>query len=297
MTETATANETETATETAVDAPRPNWARVALGVWRLSGRRNLGLVAAGVAFYGVLALFPALAALIALLGVLSDPTVVETQLALLDPLVPEQALALIEAQVGDLIEANNRTLGWATLISTGAALWSTRAGVGALLGGLNAVYGLETRGGLWQVVTALALTGALIVIALIALISIVVAPVLLALFPPGLFTRIGLDVVRWGLAVASVLAGLGLVYRYGPNRRGSPVAWLSPGSVFALVIWAAASLGFSIYLTNFGNYNEVYGSIGAVIALLMWVFISAYVLLLGAAVNAEIERQTRADKV
>lgn len=293
------------ATETVEQASPPSVAsgrfrrglRVAAGVWRLSSRRNLGLIAAGVAFYGVLAIFPTMAAVIAIWGFVSDPALIEDQIEFLRAVVPEEAMGLIEDQLRALVSTNSSTLGWATVISLGAALWSTRAGVTALLGGLNAVYGLRMRSSVRHVLTAFAFTGALVAIALVALATIVVMPLLLGLFPPGPYARFVLEVLRWSLAIVVMLLGLGLMYRYGPNRSRHRVAWLSPGSVLALAVWAAASFGFSYYLSNFASYNEVYGSIGAVIALLMWLYISAYVLLVGAAVNAVVERMRAAQAV
>ncbi len=138
--------------------------------------------------------------------------------------------------------------------------------------------------------TALGLTGVLVAVALLTLASLVGVPLALAYLPLGTWTELALTVLRWGVAVLVMLVGLGLVYRYGPNRpKRTP--WISVGVVVALMLWAAASLGLSLYLRNFGSYNEVYGSIGAVIALLMWFFLSAYAFLLGAAVNAQIERR------
>jgi len=271
-------------------AIRGGW-RLLMSIWRASSARHVDLIAAGVAFYAMLAIFPAVAAIIALWGFVSDPGVIRTQLELLRSFVPEQALALLEGQVSDLIAANDSTLGWTTLVSTGAALWSTRAGVSALIRGLNATHGTRPRSGLGSYLAAILLTAALVLVALVALAGIVVTPLVLAFLPQGGWIAPILSVSRWIVVIVVVLFGLGLIYRYGPNHEHARPAWISPGAVFALLIWAAASTGFSVYLANFGNYNQVYGSIGAVIALLMWFFISAYVVLLGAALNAEIARR------
>ena len=262
--------------------------RVLKRVWVATGERNLDLIAAGVAFYAMLAVFPAVAAVIALWGFWSDPVIVENQLDLLRRFIPAEAFLLLRGQVDALVRANSSTLGWTTIISIGAALWATRAGVAALIRGVNTVYGTRPRTGFWHWVAAIAMTFALIAIALTALISVVVVPVALVFLPLGPATGFALSAARWVLVVIVFLTGLGLLYRYGPNVETSRPAWVSPGAVFALVIWAAASVGFSVYLSNFGTYNQIYGSIGAVIALLMWFFISAYAVLLGAVLNAEI---------
>ncbi|WP_172298611.1 YihY/virulence factor BrkB family protein [Pseudoruegeria sp. HB172150] len=269
-------------------AVRPTW-RVISGVFSAIGERNLDLISAGVAFWGVLAIFPAVAAVIALWGFWFDPHVIEEQMGLLETFIPNEAYKLLNDQVTALIATNNSTLGWTTIISTGFAIWSTRAGVGALLRGLNAAYGVESRKGFWPMLWAVLMTIILVAVAFFALASVVVVPIVLQFLPLGDSTQSVLSLARWLLTGTVMLLTLSLVYRYGPNHRGRRPRWLSAGAVLALAIWAIASAGFTIYLSNFGNYNQVYGSIGAVIALLMWFWISAYTVLFGAAVNAEID--------
>ena len=265
--------------------------QVVAGVLRAVGDRNLDLISAGVAFWSMMAIFPAVAAVIALWGFLADPEMIQGQLDALRPFVPEDAFNLLNRQVRLLILTTHSTLGWATIISTGAALWSTRAGVGALLRGLNAAYDTTPRAGIWSTLWALVMTVALIGVSLFAMASVLVAPVVLSLLPLGAQTQAALIAVRWLLTVLVILLALGLIYRYGPNHRGARrPAWISPGAIVALGIWAIASAGFTLYLANFGNYNRIYGSIGAVIALLMWFFISAFTVLMGAAWNAETAR-------
>ncbi|SFR36112.1 YihY/virulence factor BrkB family protein [Litoreibacter janthinus] len=255
--------------------------------------RNLSLISAGVAFYAMLAIFPALAALIALWGVFSDPALIDDQVTLLRRFIPADAFSLFETQVHSLINANNSTLGYTTLISLGAALWSTRAGVSALIRGLNAVYSAPHRTGVRRAFAALLLTLCLIAMSLVALAGIVVFPLALALLPLGDATENTFEALRWVLVITAVILGLGLIYRFGPNHKTAHLKtnWISPGALVALVIWGGASWAFSLYLTNFGKYNEVYGSIGAVVALLMWFYISAWVVLLGATLNCELARR------
>ena len=255
--------------------------------------RNLSLISAGVAFYAMLAIFPALAAVIALWGVFSDPALIDDQVTLLRRFIPGDAFTLFEAQVDALINANDSTLGYTTLISLGAALWSTRAGVSALIRGLNAVYSAPHRTGFKRAFAALLLTVCLIAMSLIALSGIVVFPIALALLPLGEFAEDTFETLRWILVTSAVVLGLGLIYRFGPNHQTAylKTGWISPGALVALGIWGAASWAFSLYLANFGKYNEVYGSIGAVVALLMWFYISAWVVLLGATLNCELARR------
>jgi len=269
--------------------PLRTWWHAVKTVFSKIGEWNLGLISAGVAFYGLFALFPALAAVIALWGLVADPVVVDEQIALMDEIMPHDAYDLIDAQVDALTSTASHTLGWTTAISILAALWSTRAGVSALMRGLNAIYGTPNRKAWRHYIAALMLTGVLLAVALIALAMVVVIPVILAFVPQQGLATLLLSLARWAIAALVLLVGLAIVYRYGPNRTCVRMRWLTPGALLAIVLWVGASLGFSYYLTNFGNYNEVYGSIGAVIALLMWLYISAFLLLLGAGLNVELE--------
>ncbi len=256
--------------------------------WTLAGERNITLISAGVAFYALLAVFPGVAALVALWGFMSDPELVQGRLELVREFVPEEAFGLLAGQVARLAGAQDRALGLTSLISMGVTLWSARLGVGALIQGLNAVHGVPHRGGIAHAILALLMTLALIGVAMAAIGTVVVLPVLLALFPLGGFAFVALRIANWLVVLAVVLGGVALVYRFGPNRRPR-TRWFSPGMWLAVGLWAAASLGFSWYLAHFGDYGAVYGSLGAVIALLMWFFISAYSVLLGAVLNARLE--------
>lgn len=276
----------------------PGWARnglrQALEVWRVMGERHLSMFAAGVGFYAMLAVFPAIGAVIALVAFWADPAIVQDLLDLLAEFAPEDALTVITDQTQRLVATTSRTLGWASILSLLAATWSARLGVGALAQGLNAIYGGSQRGGLWDIVVALALTGVLIGVGTIAVAAILFAPLVLALVSPflpadSLLPRLA-ELIRWAVAIAAVVTGLALFYRYGPNRpNGRRSRFLSPGLALAMALWSGASIGFTLFVANFGNYNEVYGSIGAAIALLMWFYISAYAVLIGGALNYVLE--------
>ncbi len=257
----------------------------------LRATRKMGLTAAGVAFFGMFSLFPGLAALIAVFGILADPVVVQDQLALLVEVIPEDAFKILNGQLTALLGARTETLSYASLISLAVALWSARAGVAALIQGLNDIFEAPDRGGLRHIFVALLLTASLIGVAVVALLLIVIAPIALAFVPLGPLAAWALDITRYLVALGVLIVALGLVYRFGPNRRGQRLSWFTPGAVLVVVCWLATSVGFSVYLSNFGTYNEVYGSIGAVAALLMWFYLSAYLVLLGAAVNAVLARR------
>ena len=260
--------------------------------WLAAGRANIGLAAAGVAFSALFSICPGLAALIALFGLIADPGVVDSQLELMRELIPEQIFLLLEDQLSRLLSAQSGTLGWTTAVSIAIALWSARAGVGALMTGLTAVHGRANRGGVWHALTALALTVVLIAMAGAALLLVVVTPVVLSAFGIAGSSALALEIVRWSATVGLLLSGLWLLYRFGPAGGGANWPVLSPGSVFAILIWFGASQGLAVYLTNFASYNQVYGSIGAVVALLMWFYITAYLVFLGAALDVALDRSS-----
>lgn len=256
---------------------------------------DLSLVSAGVAFFAMLSLFPALAAVIAILGLISDPAVVLPQLEDMRSFLPNDVYEIMNGQVTSLITASSETLGWAGLLSLFFALWSARAGVGAMMVGLNNVYKQRNRNTAWHYLRALMLTVMLVVVAIVAMLALVVTPVVLAFFPLGPFGTLVVELIRWVIAIAVLFAGVGVLYRFGPNRKAARLPWLSAGAVLAVVAWAILSFGFSYYVANFGNYNQVYGSIGAVIAMLIWLWISSFLVLFGASLNAQIELRTWED--
>lgn len=270
------------------------WQRLLIA-WNIMGERQLSLVAAGVAFFAMLAVFPAIAALIALVGFWADPVVVQDTLDLAAEFVPPEAFAIVSDQTERFISATSRNLGWASILSILAATWSARLGVGALAQGLNAIYGGAQRTTLRDIALVLALTAVLIGVGIVAIAAILLTPLALAILtpflPPGSFVPILAEWMRWGVSGVALVVGLGLFYRYGPNRpdgRRSP--FLSAGLFLAMAVWGLASVGFSLFLANFGNYNEIYGSIAAVIALLMWFYLSAYAVLIGGALNYALEK-------
>lgn len=265
----------------------------ALTIWRTAGERHIGLIAAGVAFFGMFGVFPGITAIVAVFGLLADPQVVAEQLTLMEDVIPAGAYGILQGQIDQVLRVQTGTLGWATALSLGLALWSARAAVAALMGGLNAIEDVTPRSGIWQAVVALTLTLCLVTLAVVALSVIVGLPVLIAFVPFAFSTVLILEIARWVVALAVLLGGLSLLYRFGPNLRGARPRWLSIGAVVVIVVWMAASAGLSYYLRNFGNYQAVYGSLAAVIGLLLWFYVSAYLVLLGAVLNAQIYGRPR----
>lgn len=271
------------------------WLASLVAVWKQMDARNLSLISAGVAFYALLSLFPSVTALVSVWGLFFDPVALQEQLATVESFVPESAFGIIEGQVNDLVEAGSRALSWAGGLALLVAFWSAKNGVSALTRGLNAVYEESNRSGVWHTINAILLTVVLILAAAVFAGLLVVLPIALSFVPLGPLAENAIRGAKW-LAVIGMLIGvIGLIYRYAPNRRAARVPWLSPGAVAATLVWTMVSLGFTLYIENFANYNEVYGSLGAVIALLFWFYISALVVLLGASLNAELERRTRQD--
>jgi membrane protein len=262
----------------------------AMRLWQRSSDAKLGLISAGVAFFGFLAIFPAAASVIALWGFASDPALVSGQVELLRDFLPADAYDLLNDQVLALIAGNGGTFGTATIVSTLIALWSARAGVDALIQGLDAAYGTSQRTGLWHTLQAVMLTATLICVALVSVIAAVIVPLLLAVLPLGPSSTRWLEIANEVVGISVVVFGLGLAYRFGPNHFGSPGPRILPGLLLATLLWAAASRGFMLYLGNFGSYNQIYGSIGAVVVLMVWFWFSSYAVLLGAALNAVLPR-------
>ncbi|WP_322891281.1 MULTISPECIES: YihY/virulence factor BrkB family protein [unclassified Yoonia] len=260
-----------------------------------AGEKHLGLIAAGVAFFGMFGIFPGLAAIIAIFGLMADPVAIADQLTLMEDIIPDDAYRLLENQINGLVNAPSQALGWASVVSILVALWSCRAAVGALIGGLNAIAGQKQRSGLRQVAVALLLTFALVFLAIIAVNVVIVLPIVMAVLPIPEGTAWLLEGLRWIVALCVLLAALGLLYRFGPVRIESRGRWVTVGALVVIVLWIAASAGLSFYLTNFASYNEVYGSIGAVIGMMLWLYVSAYLILLGAALNMHVHGRRAKD--
>ncbi len=262
-------------------------------VWLRASNAEIGLISAGIAFFGFLAVFPALAAVITIWGFAADPIVVQTQLELAENYLPAEAFDLLYGQVQRILATNTRSLGLATALSTVFALWSARAGVGALISGINAIHGLPSRSGMRHAVRAFFLTLVLIGLVLSGMVLAVVMPLLIDFLPLGTVAAKALGAANLLVGMMLVMVSIAIAYRLGPNRSGKRArhAFFTFGMFVALALWVAVSRGLVVYLGNFANYNQVYGSIGAVVALLMWFYLSAFAVLLGAAVDAERDVQ------
>lgn len=262
-------------------------------VWLRASKAEIGLISAGIAFFGFLAVFPALVAVITIWGFAADPIAVQTQLELAENYLPAEAFDLLYGQVQRILATNTRSLGLATALSTLFALWSARAGVGALISGINAIHGLPSRNGLRHAVRAFFLTLVLIGLVLSGMMLAVVMPLVIDFLPLGTVAAQALGAANLLVGMMLVMVSIGIAYRLGPNRSGKRArhAFFTFGMFVALALWVAVSRGLVFYLGSFANYNQIYGSIGAVVALLMWFYLSAFAVLLGAAVDAERDAQ------
>jgi len=263
--------------------------RFMMDMYTAMNTRNIGLLSAGVAFFALLAVFPGIAALVSVFGFFADPLMIQDQLSLLQDLVPPAAFTLMSNQITRLVWANEGVLGWTSAISILVALFLARRGVDAMLIGLCAIHGTPRRSGLSHAMRVAVITFGMLIVGVVALLSILILPVLFAFFPIIGIQGLMVEVTRWFVSLGLVALWIWVFYRIGPNRNDKSYAVLRPGLVMAMALWVSASAGFSYYLSNFGNYNEIYGSIGAVVALLMWFYISAYAVLLGAVLNATLE--------
>ena len=271
--------------------------RAILGrVVRSLTHEDLAMIAAGVSFYAMLALVPTLVALMSIYGFVADPSDAHSLLALLRPIVPDVMYELIDKQITSLVHASGTAFKWTSLGTVLLALWSAKHGVNALLSGLNlANRERDDRSFVKAWILSYGLTLLLIVLMAITLGAIVVIPAAFAFVPdPNWQARLVLW-LRWPVAIAAVVISIGVLYRLGPSRRGAAVPWLSPGALLATGLWMLASFALSYYLRTFGTYQAAYGALGAVIALMLWLWLGSLIVLLGARLNAEMEYQTDVD--
>ncbi|WP_458790920.1 YihY/virulence factor BrkB family protein [Yoonia sp. MH D7] len=283
--------------KTPSDITAKGWKDIAFRVKGKLESDHIGLIAAGVAFYALLAIFPAVTALMALGGLMLEPAQVTAQLETLTNMIPERAADIILDQAVAVAGSGQVGLGTAFVIGLFLAVYSASRGMGSLMEGLNVVFDAEeTRGFVSRTLWTLALTVFLILGLLLGMSAVVAVPAALAFvaLPEWVETLILLS--RWLILAFLTILGLGIVYRYGPSRRLVEWKWLSPGAIAACVVWIAASAGFLIYASNFGSYNETFGSMAGVVILLMWLWISAFIVLLGAELNSELEAQADVDK-
>jgi membrane protein len=277
-----------------MEIPAQGWKQVLLRTKQQIKEDNIPLLAAGVAFYAFIALFPALIAAVTVYGLVSDPAEVEEQIAGFADTLPEDAASLLTTQLTDIAGSSSSALGWGLLLSLGGALFAASGGVQNLIKAVNIAYDEEeTRGFLKLRALALALTLGAIVFIVVAIGLIAVLPVLLDGL--GAVGRIAAQVARWVGLVVFVMAALAVVYRFAPDRDDPKFRWVGLGSGVATLLWVLGSAAFSLYVSNFGSYGETYGALAGVVILLLWLWLTSLIILIGAEINSETEQQTAKD--
>jgi membrane protein len=276
--------------------PPRGWWQVTRRAFAESKADHVPMLAGGVAFFAFLAVFPALIAALTIYGLIADPAEVAAQVEGLAATLPQEAQPLIADQLGSVVAGSDRALGLGLVVSLLAALWSASSGTGNLIQAVNIAYDEEeTRGFLKLRGTALLLTLGAIVFVLLTLTLVAVVPAVLDALPLGLAGTVLAQVLRWALLLAVVVGALAVVYRVAPDRDAPRFRWASTGALVAAALWLAGSVLFSFYVDNFGSYNRTYGALAGVVVLLLWLYLTSYVVLLGAEINAEAERQTERD--
>jgi membrane protein len=278
------------------EIPGKGWWSIAKRVAMESNEDRVMTEAAGITFYALLSLFPAMTAMVSLFGLFADRQTISQHLGDLQGLLPQGGMSIISDQLERLVASPQQALGFGAIVGLLAALWSANQGTKAMLDALNIVYEeTEKRSFIVRTALSLAMTLGALVFVLVALGAIVILPVVLKFIWLGEGVETILSLARWPIMLAGMTLLLAVLYRYGPSRELARWRWVTYGGVFAAVTWLAASAGFTWYVANFGNYDATYGSLGAVIGFMTWIWLSSIVVLVGAELNAEMEHQTARD--
>jgi membrane protein len=279
--------------ETPSQIPARGWKDILVRVYHGISENRILLVAAGVTFYSLLAIFPGIAALISIYGLFADPATVASHLDTIASVAPGGAIDVLREQMSRLASQGGTTLGVSFIVSLAISLWTANSGVKAIFDALNIVYGEEEKRSFTKLnAVTLSVTLGIVAFILLTLAAVVVLPVALTFIPiPGV-TALVVRIGRWPILFALVTLALAVLYRNGPSRTEPRWRWITWGSVSAAVVWLAASALFSWYVASFGSYNKTYGSLGAIIGFMTWIWISIIVVLVGAKLNAEMEHQT-----
>jgi membrane protein len=278
--------------EKPTEIPSKGWFDILWRTARQLSEDNLSIVAAGIAYYSFLAVVPALAAMIGIYALVANTGDITEHLAVLARTLPQEVMPLLEEQI-TRIASDDHKAGWSMVVGLALALFGSSKAATALIAGLNIAYDEEEKRGFFKLqgisllFTVVGITGAVLVIGLLALL-----PSVLDHRPIGEGLATALAWLRWPVLMGLFIAALSAVYQFAPCRQTPKWSWVSPGAVVASILWVIGSAIFSIYVTKFGGYDKTYGSLGAVVVFLLWLYLNAYVILLGAELNAEMERQT-----
>jgi membrane protein len=275
--------------------PAAGWRDVLLRVFYGISEDRITTIAGGVTFFVLLAIFPGLAGLISLYGWFADSSTISQHLNSLAGILPEGGMQILREQLQQLTSQPPQKLGVTTVASLAVSIWSANGGIKAMFEGLNAVYHeSEKRSFIKLNAISLAFTLGLLGFVIASLLTITVVPKLLSFLGLQGLSQV-VNIARWPVLLVLASFMIAVVYRFGPSRDQPQWRWISPGSIFAAVTWIAASLLFSWYTAHFGSYNKTYGSLGAAVGFMTWMWISTMVILVGAKINAELEHQTGVD--
>ena len=276
--------------------PWRGWKQILKRSWAENKADNMPIIAGGVAFFGFLSIFPALIALISLYGLVASPETVARQVENLSAQLPDSAAELIGDQLTAIVNNSSSALSVSLVVSILAALWSASGGMGNLITAVNLAYDeVEARNFVKLKLLSLGLTLASIVFVIVTFGLLAVVPAVIEALPLGIVGTILAQVARWVLLLAVFAGSLAVLYRVAPDRDAPRFRWVSLGAVIVTVIWAAVSVVFALYVDNFGSYDKTYGAIAGVIVLMLWLYLTCYLILLGAEINSEAEHQTAED--
>ena len=284
------------AAESPQEIPKRGWWDIAVRVKKEMAKDNVDIIASGLALYALLAVFPALAAAVSIYGLFASPADIASHLQLFAAILPEDALRILQQQLTQLAQHSEGTLSFGVIVGIALALWSARKGMVALMKVTNVAYDeQESRGFFKQLFVSLAFTiGAVIGFFVVLLLGVAV-PLILKSISLGSVTEVVVLIARWLLLFGVAVLGLSVVYRFAPDRHRAQWRWVTPGSLVATTLWVIGSALFAVYARNWGSYGKTYGALGGVVVLLMWFYLSGYIIILGAEVNSEVERQTKKD--
>ena len=273
---------------------RRAWFEIVRLLYSAIGEHRVVSIAAGVTFFSLLAIFPAIAALVSIYGIFADPANIQAQLSSLSSILPGGAIDVISDQLQRVASGGRTRLGATFTLTLAISLWSANAGMKALFDALNIVYGAtESRGLVKLNAISLAFTGGALLVAGLAVGAIIVLPVVLQYVGLEGFIDWIVKIGRWPVLYVLVAVGFAVIYRFGPDRQHVQWHWITWGSAIAALIWIVVSILFSWYAANFGSYNKTYGSLGAVVGFMTWIWISCMTILGGAEIDAAMERLDR----
>jgi membrane protein len=282
--------------ETPTEIPARGWWQILKRTGSAVVRDGLLAQAAAMTFYSLLALFPALAMVVSLYGLIADPRTLSATLSGIKGVIPGGGMQIITGQLQSLASAPHKALGLGLVIGFATSLWTATSGIKALFSALNVAYNEdETRSFVRLTVIATVFTLATILFLVLAIGGIVGLPAVLAMLGIGADVKLLLDLLRWPVLLVGLGVFLSLVYRYGPCRARARWRWVTWGSAVATIGWLIVSVAFSYYTAHFGSYNKTYGTLGAAVGFMTWLWLSATVVLVGAELNAEMEHQTAQD--